>query len=272
MICLTGDVHHRSLANVEARFLAGTEAESALRYLETVHRHGLRCTLFYTGLTALQEPSCLGNLSDSVEIAGHSYFAFKWRAFYNAWRKIAGLANGPVLLQNWEIRRTLKVLERTSKNPVVSWRDHGFRRDHNTPFLLYKNGVRYISDLVTPFLKGPVVETATGIIEVPVNTFPDNDFIVRSTRPLPLGTPVRVGGLNGRAMAPEVWMREVLSQVQRIVTCGGVATLLVHPACMEVVDKFKTFDLLCAELANYRSICIRDIGEVYMPTTLGSNK
>ncbi|MGZ8422501.1 MAG: hypothetical protein ACXWV7_06140, partial [Nitrospira sp.] len=56
MICLTGNVHHRSYRGVDTSHAQQTEAQLALRYCDIAARHHVKLTLFVTGKTCLEEP------------------------------------------------------------------------------------------------------------------------------------------------------------------------------------------------------------------------
>lgn len=261
MICLTADVHHKTLNNYEMRNIDSTEASLALQYVDILKKYDLNVTIFFTGLTGIQEPEKVLQIASQkgVEIGGHTFFAFKHRRLYNLWRKITGNGNGPAFFQNWEIRKTLHVLNNISLCPVVSWRNHAFRSDKNTYLLLKQNGINFVSDLVTPLLYKPRYHIPTRLIEIPINNLTDNDFIYRSSSKYIKGKTINVGGLSDKIMSPREWLKKVLYQTEKIEKAGGISTLLVHPACMKATDDFKLFRELCSELTSYQSICMKDI-------------
>jgi hypothetical protein len=49
MICLTGNVHHRSYRDVDRRHAKQTEPQLALQYCDIAARHQVKLTLFLTG-------------------------------------------------------------------------------------------------------------------------------------------------------------------------------------------------------------------------------
>lgn len=62
-----------------------------------------------------------------------------------------------------------------------------------------------------------------------------------------------------RAMTIEQWLEIVKNQVKEIIDNGGVATILAHPACMEIADGFKTFKKICKFLSKYRNIRMNEV-------------
>jgi hypothetical protein len=40
---------------------------------------------------------------------------------------------------------------------------------------------------------------------------------------------------------------------------GGVATVLAHPACMQLADGFEAFERLCEALSTYETLTIHDV-------------
>ena len=265
MICITADIHHPSLGNKDAMSLNGSEMESALIYADILSSFNIKCTFFVTGLTAVQESIHLKRLSknNDFEIGGHTYYGFKYRRMYNLWRKITGNSNGPACFQNWEIKKTIHVLETVCGKTVKSWRDHAFRHDKNTRKLLTMNGILYFSDIVDPDMNQPKRDPLTGIIDVPVNNLTDNDFIKRQGYSDSGPRRVTVGGFCDEVMSPKTWLDKTLRNVDNTVNSGGLATILVHPATMAVTDKFNTFTELCSKLSKYKSICMNEIGKEY---------
>jgi hypothetical protein len=57
------------------------------------------------------------------------------------------------------------------------------------------------------------------------------------------------------------WVRIVEEQVRRIEEKQGVATVLMHPICMFLVDEFQTLERLLKLFTKSRTIWAREIGE-----------
>ncbi|MDY7036331.1 MAG: polysaccharide deacetylase family protein [Thermodesulfobacteriota bacterium] len=261
MICLTGDVHHSSLKTDDYRCCKATELDAAIAMAHLCDKYGIQVTLFFSGLCAKESPDLLKRTArmDNVEIGGHNYFAFKPKTLFRLYRRWSGLKNGPYWYQFWEIRHTVRALERVCKRPVQSWRDHGYRHDQNTREILRKSNIRYLSDTLSANFAQPAWNG--GVIDVPINTLPDHDYVYHGLRQpgtfdesVLLRSPFRT-----RAMSKEQWLERVKGEVERIEGKGGLATILAHPACMEVFDNFKTFTKLCSFLANSESCKMADI-------------
>ena len=260
MICLTGDVHHMSLNSRDQEYLRTTELDSALSYLEIAQRNSLKVTFFFTGRLGLEEGARFAQLKrfDNLEIGGHTFSAFRPRWFYAVSRRLLGLSNGPYFWQRRDIARTLAVLEACVEQRVVSWRDHAYHHDRHTMALLSEQGVRWVSDEVDMSAREPRYHPS-GLISVPINVLPDHDYVYHGWL-----TPERVRtqqqpGTHHRFYSVETWEEKVKEQVEQIVSDGGLATLLIHPACMEIVDGFRRFEALCEFLASFESVCMRDV-------------
>jgi len=262
MICLTGDVHHCTLKGIQdLPYLEGTEIESAAKMAEIAMLFGLHITLFFTGLCCKESPELVNQIAsmENVEIGGHNYFAFERRKLFNLSFKLLGLRNGPYWYQYWEVRRTVRVLEMYARHPLRSWRDHCFYHDRNTRRILKMNKIRYFSDVLSKDFAQPVWNQ--GIIDVPINTLPDHDYVYHGSRQP--GTfdesALLLTTFQTKAMTKEEWLQRIKREVKHIESQGGIATILTHPACMEVFDDFGTFRNLCSFLSKYESCKMRDI-------------
>ena len=97
-ICLTGDVHHRSLGTREAPLIEPlSEADLAVAYAEIAASHGLTVTLFVTGPVALEHSVPLRQLAamPNVELGGHGYAAFRPGWLHRLFRVVWGSHWGP---------------------------------------------------------------------------------------------------------------------------------------------------------------------------------
>jgi len=261
MICLTGDVHHRSLKNPDIKFCCGSEVAAAKKAAEIAAKYGINITLFFTGKCAKEEPVTLRKISnmDNVEIGGHNYWAFKPRMLFNLYYRLTGLKNGPRFFQEWEVYLTLKTLKKVTNKNIISWRDHAYRNDRNTRRILVKNNVKYLSDSLSA--KGAQPTFNQGLIDVPINTIPDHDYIYHGERqPGKFSeAPLRRSVFKTGAMTKDEWIKRIKAQVNYINNKGDIAVLLAHPACMEVIDSFKTFEFLCQFLSKFKTIKMKEI-------------
>jgi hypothetical protein len=261
MICLTGDVHHTAMDSVDLQYCGGTEIDAALKMAEIAASYNLKLTLFFTGLCAREAPESLQKIASMkyVEVGGHNYFAFRPKRLFFLSQKIFGLANGPYWFQFWEVKKTLKTLEAVCKFPIISWRNHGYRHDRNTRIILRENNVRYFSDTLSADFAQPVWND--GVIDVPINTLPDHDYVYHGQRqPGTFDESVLLEtAFKTKAMNRNDWLERIKREVSYIENMGGIATILAHPACMEVFDNFTTFENLCSFLSQFQSCNVRDI-------------
>jgi hypothetical protein len=101
-----------------------------------------------------------------------------------------------------------------------------------------------------------------GLLHLPINVAPDHDHIYHGVYEERVSkdhasamtrSPFRVGRMEVRD-----WLQLVVRQVTKVIEQGGVATLVAHPACMEIADNFKTFSELCSILSGFESIRISE--------------
>lgn len=264
MICLTGDVHHMSLKAKDQPYLSGSEIDASMKYLQIAAGYGISVTLFITGKCFIEEPKKIDALlkMKNLEIGGHNYFAFKPRLPFKMSYRLFGRKNGPAFFQQWEVKKTLETIEQHTGTPAVSWRNHGYRNDRNTPGILKQNGIRCYSDCVDPNVLFPYSQYDMTI--VPVNVIPDHEYVYHGS--LRKGVIDESKLLNlpfaTQGCTVEQWFQKVVDSVATIDEQGGLATLLIHPACMEVADDFVVFKKLCRILAKYRSSLVRDVRPV----------
>jgi hypothetical protein len=264
MICLTGDVHHLSMKGADQPFLKLSEVDAAQQYIEIAEGYGIKTTLFLTGKSVFEERESVANLINrpGLEIGGHTYSAFRPKLFYKIYRRMFGLKNGPCFVQRHDIQKTVKIFLDCYDLQLKSWRNHAYRNDKNTYPLLLQNGIRFVSDLASPDIKRPFIKKK--LIHVPINILPDHDFLYHGDRipgsfdeSLLLKT-----NFNMTAMTGEQWLRKVKEQVAYVTNLKGVATLLVHPACMEILDGFKIFKKLCEFLSDFQSVTMSETKDI----------
>ncbi|HYX08698.1 MAG TPA: hypothetical protein VE912_18345 [Bacteroidales bacterium] len=260
-IILTGDVHQMSLGSADQNYLKGTEVESAYKYTEIAEYYGVNVTLFFTGQSVDLEPDLCRKIvkKQNIELGGHTYYAYTPEILYTIYRKLFGTRHGPYLIQNWEVKKTINAIQNNLNYRIRSWRDHSYVYDKNTPAILLRNGIRYFSDIVGPNYHKAWKEK--GNIYVPVNILPDHDYVFHGSQ---TKANLNVNNLvqplfNKGGVSCEDWLINVKKSVKKIVNNNGVATILAHPACMEVCDDFKTFRKLCKYLQNYQTIIMRDL-------------
>ena len=250
-VCITGDVHHMSLETRDQEYMDRTELEAAIEYAEIAAEYDVPVTLFVTGKAAVEEPDRVQTLAnmDNVEIGGHNYWGFT-TPIHKGWRALAKLTggrigswNGPRSFQAYEIRRTIEALEAVGAE-VTSWRDHAYRHDEHTAELLAEYGITHFSDVVEP--EGEVRKQGA-LTVVPINTPPDHEHVYHAFR-----TPEFVeennfkGPFGGESVEIEEWVEWVWDEVISV----DIATILAHPACMQLSDNFDMFEDMCERIDN----------------------
>lgn len=257
MICLTGDVHHMTMRTSDQTRLAGTEASAALDYAEIAAAKGIKVTLFATGRSVVEETPVFREIGrvPGVELGGHGHRGRRPRWLYElGFRRALGQANGPPSFEAREIGRTVRAFREGLGRDIRSWRDHAYRRGPRTYRLLAAAGVVAVSDEPADGSAAP--RRVDGLVSLPINVWPDHDCLAhgRYAGALPRRVREAAPWLPERYLAAGEWLAAVLGQVDRIERRGGLATLLVHPACMGVLDGFATFRRLCAALGGAVSV------------------
>jgi hypothetical protein len=171
------------------------------------------------------------------------------------------LKNGPRFWQNYQIVKTLKLIRNLADESVVSWRNHALRYDQYTAGILIKHGIKFWSDVVRRNALNPFVNN--GLLCVPINTLMDHDTMVHGKQAMDfLLRQAKIGKIKiNDICSPNEWLKVVLKEVDDIISAGGIATILAHPACMEIADGFKTFEMLCNELKHFSTIKMRHLTE-----------
>lgn len=262
MICLTGDLHHMSMKGSDQNYLRGTEVDAAIRYVEIANRYGINSTLFVTGRCVEEEHRKLTQLAqfNTVELGGHTYNAFKPLFFYRTSSLLLNRKNGPSFVQKIEIQKTVDTMKNRLGGKVQSWRDHGYRNDVNTRKLLFAAGIRYFSDARSA--KAILPYKDEGLVHFPINVLPDHDHIYHGAYKYISKTEnsrKKTHYFNESRMDIKAWFDLVKLQIEKIEKKNGIATLLVHPGCMEIADDFKIFAELCHYLSNFDTIKMSDI-------------
>jgi hypothetical protein len=248
-VVLTGDVH-QWIDSADRAYADETECELALKYARIAGRHGLKVTLFFTGLAMIEDASSVRTLlgEENVEVGGHGWDSFRpsWR--YRVLNKVFGSPHGSSLMQARMVRRTRATIGRVTGRQVLSWRNHAYFFDSHTPRALADAGIRVWSDEVNPDRVGPY-RHRTGMTVLPINTTPDHEHLYhgnQTVETIPLARRPQYDN-------PPAWRESVTQQVDAIAGRGGIATILAHPLCMKVADDWRTFGRLCSSLSRYSS-------------------
>lgn len=252
-VVLTGDVHQR-IPSADRSHAVESESALAVEYAQIAERHGLKVTLFLTGLALKEDMADALPLRsmENVEIGGHGWDAFHPRWAYRPLAHVFGSPHGHRVWQRRNIARTCAVISRFTGKPVTSWRNHAYLHDSHTPALLAEAGLQVWSDEID-LSRAQAHRHESGILVLPVNTTPDHENLYHGDR-----TPETV---LGPGMFPNEWCARVVEDVERVLAQGGTATLLAHPLCMKVADDWKTFEELCTALSSRRTLFASEVGE-----------
>jgi hypothetical protein len=249
-LVLTGDVH-QWINSADRSYANETECELALKYARIAGRHGLKVTLFITGLAAIEDAAIVRMLLEegNVEVGGHGWDSFRppWR--YRALNKLFGSPHGSSAMQARMVRRTRMTIERETGQEVRSWRNHSYGFDANTPSVLADAGIRVWSDDVDPDRVCPYAH-GSGLTILPINTTPDHEHLYHGGQTVETVPVAKRSHYNH----PQAWRDGVRRQAEAIVARRGVATILAHPLCMKVVDDWQTFEWLCSSFSHCPSV------------------
>jgi hypothetical protein len=160
----------------------------------------------------------------------------------------------------------LEIAERRTGRRIVSWRSHGLVVDANTYPILADNGVRFISDELS-WAKMLPERTAEGLVSHPLNVIMDHDHIYHAHRtPAYVEQQKKSGGgyaadPAGDSYAIDEWAAIVRRQVQDIEARDGVATILMHPLCMYLADRFACAERLLEFFSRSVSLWASETGQ-----------
>lgn len=279
LVCITGDVHHRSLATREAPFIDPfTEIQLAREYLEIAARHGLKVTLFVTGKTLAEEWDDFRLLqhSTNVEFGAHTYSAFQPLWFHRTTKLFKGAYWLSMRQQRRDIERTVQIFKQRLGG-VKSWRTHSYEYDQFTAGLLNDAGFEIWSDVMDKSIFQPSIVEGTELISLPINIREDHsgffhgflsrEEVLKRQRSILANIKKNVFRRKGCGMTVvdgAEWEEGFKSDIIKA-TEAGVAVMNLHPVCMYLLDRFQTFDRLCASMAQYESLFVSETGERYFP-------
>lgn len=264
MICLTGDVHHDSLRiNDQKFFPAGTtEMDVCLEYLAILERHDIKSTLYTTGKTFVEGWDKFQKLADSplIEIGGHTFSGLPRAA-----GSICSHAHshGAPEEQDADIVQAIDVIRERTGTSITAWRSHGLVRDENTEPLLYKHGIRFISDELNWDKMHPEL-LSSGLISHPMNVIMDHDHLYHAHRTPEYVTRQRenwplLSDPTSESYYIGEWGDLAISQIAKIEQQHGVATVLMHPSCMYLADRFQTMGKIIKTFKNSQWIWASEI-------------
>ncbi|MBU0478498.1 polysaccharide deacetylase family protein [bacterium] len=277
MICLTGDIHNASLRINDHKYIEDPEdsdVKISCRYLKLLEKYGIKATFYVVGKTLDEEWEDFKPIADSelVEIGGHTYGGLPISKLYRLWCKIMGKpprshshTQGSRFQQKNDIQKMIDVVKARTGKDIVSWRSHGLVSDKSTYPLLSGMGIRMISDDLN-WNKIYPEKTKEGLISHPMNVIMDHDHVYHAHRTKEYVDKMKENwpwpdDPTKESYAIEEWAKIVEKQVLGIEKKGGVATILMHPLCMYLADKFKTAEKLFEVFSQYKTIWAREIPE-----------
>ena len=262
MIVLTGDIHHNSLECEEKAFFSQTPAKSGLYYLQIARDYNLKVTFFMTGKVAEEEPKILVQMLEfgNLEVGGHTYDALRFKGIAKVIRRVARRGYNIGYFQKKDIEKTVKAIRSIAQKEIKIWRTHSYASDASTVNILEKKDFNIISDERNSTALYPYRIEANRLISLPINVMPDHEHLYHGERTREHVESLKWKGdcFGNKSYPADKWLDIVKEQVEKIQVKGGIATLLVHPQCMDVLDRFKTFEKLCQYLSQYKSLFVSE--------------
>jgi peptidoglycan/xylan/chitin deacetylase (PgdA/CDA1 family) len=274
MICLTGDIHHSSLKTNEQRYIDADDSEVKIsyRYLELVEKYKLKVTFYATGKTLKEEWEDFKPITKSkfVEIGGHTYSGIPLNTFEKLKYKLSGinppshsLTYGSKFCQKRDIKKMIDIVRKRTGEDIISWRSHGYVHDDKTYPILYKQGIKLVSDEISKTKLFPEIINE-GLISHPINVIPDHDHIYHAHRDEEFCRKAKERGYGADNFSCdsypiEEWGELVERQVINIEKRNGIATVLMHPLCQYLSDEFKTAEKLFRVFTKYKTIWAKEI-------------
>ena len=269
MICLTGDVHHDSLKINEQQHIPEpglTDIRIVQQmYMKLIEKYNVKTTLYICGKSFVEEWEDLKPTATHplVEVGGHMYRARRPRPLFDWYGEKTGNWNGPRWYQDWDIGKNVEVVKERMDYQILSWRAHSYMVDPNTYELMAKHGLKLTSDVVEAQNLWPR-RIEHGIISHPMNCIPDHDHLYHAHRTKEYVEEINKRGYGADefgavSYTAEEWGQLVLEQAKTIDEKGGIATILAHPLCQYLADRFKTFERLLKYIATRKNIWAREI-------------
>lgn len=257
MIILTGDVHHMSMQTHDQKLLRGlSELEVTEEYLKIANSHGIIPLLFLTGRLAIEEAGLLKRLNNSYkfDVGGHTYYGNSGlyrKYYYGAFKRVFNLANGSKKNQKQDVWKTIEIYKKYLSRDIISWRNHAYRTDRNTNYILSELGVKLVSNRVVDSDIGPNF-ISKELLEIPINTMPDHEHLYHSK----LNTKPKI--------SVKIWVEKIKQEILLQKTLKVDSVVLAHPACMYIEDNFSQFEELCKFLASNEVATLQNFCEKYV--------
>lgn len=267
MICLTGDLHPMSLKTGNQAHCDITEIQVAQRYLKLLEEANIRVTFFITGKCFAEEWADLKPICEHplVEVAGHTYSAFKPEWWHRVWKKVNGSYNGPAWYQRRDTRKTVDIIEEKTHKKILCWRNHMYMHGPFTEDVLRSCGVKVCSDGVKKDSSGPVWHPS-GIMNFPLNVMPDHEHLYHAER-TPEWVEWWVRRYNwaddyGSASYPvEEWTDRVIDELRQHAAANILSNMLIHPITLYLCDRFRSLERILEAISAQETVHMSTVYE-----------
>lgn len=242
-IIFTADIHNMTMKGGDQKLIKDdniTEVKLCYTFLEVMNKYGFKPILFFTGKSILEELDDIKYLMKNYNfyIGGHTYNAYKpkiiFRSFYRLFKTFYPLK----FIQDLDIKITKKIFLNKLNVEIIYWRNHAYFHDKNTNDLLKNNGFELVSNIVD--LQYYIPKKKNNLVLLPINTFPDHEYLDHSTD-------------HSSNWTLDHWYKANLIQINKILSKKGLATLLTHPLCIYLEDNFNSFDEFVSKVNKMKS-------------------
>jgi hypothetical protein len=256
MIYLTADVHQRNLGNNESKLLSKTPMELARTYSEICTKYKIKHTIYIVAIALSENKTITKYLMDNeyVNLGVHTYSAFRIPFFRNRIiHKLYRRAYKYWIIQKMDIKLATQIFKQYGIK-ASHWRTHAYASNKHTEKLLKEMGYKTISDVKK---RDGEIKLTNGLLNYPINVISDHEYLVHGSN---ANTDLNDPFFSKRLEAKE-WLKEILWQINQNERNGKSSTILIHPECMEILDKFKTFEAFCKEISNLENGHIGELNE-----------
>jgi len=269
MICLTCDIHHKSLKTGNQEHANQTETSIAQRFTEMLSANAIKSTCFITGKAFEEEwetikPICA---NPNVEIGGHTYNCFMPELWHRGCKKIIGSYNGPKWQQNWDIQKTKRIIQHKTNIEITSWRNHMYMHGPNTEELLIKNGINVCCDGVSKRSTG-FKPHSSGLLNFPLNIIPDHEHLYHAERS-PEWVKNWIKRYNwsddygSQSYYFNEWFEIFKTEVTKRESLGIVSHILIHPITIYLCQGVSGLSKIIKFLAQFESCFVRELVNEY---------
>ena len=241
-IIFTGDIHNMTMNGGDQILLrnfdsVNTEVKLCKTFLEILNKYDFKPILFFTAKAIIEEEDYIKFLLKNYDfyVGGHTFSAYKPKLLYRSLFRLFGTYYPLKFFQDIDIKKTKQIINDKLAVNTVLWRNHAYFNDKNTNELLMKNNFKIVSNLVDLNIHRPFDKD--NITVLPINTYPDHEFLFHST-----------DHLSDWSLAK--WYDLNFEQIKNILQNNGIATLLTHPLCIYLEDKFASFENFVISLKN----------------------